>query len=103
MRALHSVGMPALLGGRSIQNLGRLGRTGGHFFWNIPPERDLKESDDRHRRILVRPHGCPLVRVAFFLRRGIAVFLFFSNRTGLAGSVLISLLLSAILLYACSA
>jgi hypothetical protein len=41
--------------------------------------------------------------VAFFLRRGIAVFLFFSNRTGLAGSVLISLLLSAILLYACSA
>jgi hypothetical protein len=31
------------------------------------------------------------------------MFLFFSNRTGIAGSLLISLLLSAVLLYACSA
>jgi len=30
------------------------------------------------------------------------MFLFFSNRTGIAGSLLISLLLSAVLLYACS-
>jgi hypothetical protein len=31
------------------------------------------------------------------------MFLFFSSRTGIAGSLLISLLLSAVLLYACSA
>ena len=31
------------------------------------------------------------------------MFLFFSNRTGIAGSLVISLLLSAVLLYACSA
>jgi len=30
------------------------------------------------------------------------VFLFFSNRTGIAGSLIISLLVSAVLLYACS-
>jgi hypothetical protein len=30
------------------------------------------------------------------------MFLFFSSRTGIAGSLIISLLLSAILLYACS-
>jgi hypothetical protein len=30
------------------------------------------------------------------------MFLFFSNRTGMAGSLVISLLLSAVLLYSCS-
>lgn len=31
-----------------------------------------------------------------------AMFLFFSNRMGVAGSILISILLSVVLLYACS-
>lgn len=84
--------------------LGRPRWTGGHFFWNVHHERDFNGCDDRHRRILVSgPHGCPLRPCGLLFRRGVCLFLFFSNRTGLAGSVLISLLLSAILLYACSA
>jgi hypothetical protein len=36
------------------------------------------------------------------IRTLVGMFFFFSNRMGLAGSILVSLLLSVVLLYACS-
>ena len=46
--------------------------------------------------------GAARQRNRVLIRTLVGMFFFFSNRMGLAGSILVSLLLSVVLLYACS-